>query len=101
KDDSTIRRVLQNGCQPLRDRTGSLGVHLLAGKYCGGSGLSGRSESQYTVTIHQRLPSFNNCMLLMPRANGVLSVASWRESYVLKTCAIWPNWSTLRAISRS
>ena len=51
----------------------------------------GRSESQNTVTIHQRCPSFNSWMLLMPRANGVGSSARRRDSYVLNRCVTPPK----------
>ena len=36
-------------------------------KYFSGSGVFSSSPCQKIVTIHQRLPSFINCMLLMPR----------------------------------
>ena len=36
-------------------------------RYFSGSGFFSSSPCQKIVTIHQRLPSFINCMLLMPR----------------------------------
>ena len=49
-------------------------------KYFSGSGFFSSSPCQKIVTIHQRLPSFINWMLLMPRANGFASPGACLES---------------------
>src|SRR4029077_11488437 len=63
-------------------------------------GLSGRSLSQITVTIHHRCPSQNSSMLFTPRSiTGPCS--EYLLSYVLRTLAMLPNFSVLRCISPS
>src|SRR5689334_5350916 len=69
-------------------------------RYSAGMGLSGRSESQEIVRIHQRAPSLSSSTLLMPRSKGS-ALASWREAYVVNTWAMLPNCSVWRAISDS
>src|SRR5579862_9323964 len=60
-------------------------------------GLSGRSLSQITVTIHHRFPSQNSSMLFTPRSiTGPCS--EYLLSYVLRTLAMLPNFSVLRCI---
>jgi len=50
------------------------------GRYSGGIGLSGRSVSQATEAIHQRLPSRRSWIALTPRSKGFGSEAAWRDS---------------------
>src|SRR5690606_30520242 len=71
------------------------------GRYFAGIGLSGRSESQNTVTTHHRLPSWKSWMLLIPRMNGAASSALRRDSYVLNACSTCPNCSLTRCVSIS
>ena len=70
-------------------------------RYFAGIGLSGRSWSHITVTIHQRPPCCINWIELMPRAKGFSSAAARFDSYVLNTCRMVPNPSAFRDTSRS
>src|SRR5262249_55967573 len=61
-----------------------------------GIGLPGRSSSQSMFISHQRRPSNQSCTLLIPRPKESPPSGAGEDSNVLKTCAIWPNWSTRR-----
>src|SRR5258708_1323380 len=69
-------------------------------RYLSGTGTPFSSPSQYTVKVHQRVPSFISWKLLMPRVKGFSSLA-WRDSYVLQTCAMWSQVSMRLAIEFS
>ena len=74
------RRVRHVTMRPSRLR------RRFASRYFAGIGLSGRSWSHITVTIHQRPPCCINWIELMPRAKGFSSALARLDSYVLNTC---------------
>ena len=94
-----VARGMSETGQKTFETSGSRAALLRVGRYCFGNGRSGDSACHISETIHQRLPSFISCSVLMPR-RVTLSFSIF-ASYVLKTCAMLPNCSVLRASSRS
>jgi hypothetical protein len=69
--------------------------------YCGGIGLSGRSPSQASETIHQREPSCTSWIEWMPRYIAFGSPGACRVSNVEKTWHTLPKHCSCRAVSFS
>src|SRR5439155_26123831 len=75
--------------EQAKNRAGGydIGFH---GKYWGGIAFSGRSSSQSILITHQRRPSDQSWMLLIPRPIEPVPSGAEHASYVLNTCAIRP-----------
>ena len=101
-DANRPRHVSMGTSQPPRGSgAGLIAYGRFASRYFAGIGLSGRSESHITVTIHQRPPCCISWIELMPRAKGFSSAFARLDSYVLKTCMMVPNASIRLATSCS